>query len=185
MRGEWKGWERVIALGRWDGVGVDPWNFFWWPQYKCTPLLSLSAEHITVRLMLWHLGFGNYSLLRRTLPRNKCTNYSRKAFASFFSVLFSHIHLLSLLAFFFFLLPSFSCFFDIPLFLSSYMCNFCLFVGLFVCHFLTFLSLHRNGIPSSLTIYGIFLKRTWNLSLKGKWTDCHKSLLVLFLSVDC
>jgi len=38
------------STGQMDGVGVDPWNFFWWPQYKCTPLLYLSTEHITALL---------------------------------------------------------------------------------------------------------------------------------------
>ena len=138
MRGEWEGWERVIALDGWDGVGVDPWNFFWWPQYKCTPLLSFSTEHITALLTLWHLGFGNYSLLHRALPTNKYTNYSRKAFASFFSVLFAHIHLLSLLVFFFFLLPWFFLFF-----FSEFLCFFPLIcvtsVCLLGCLFVTFL----------------------------------------------
>lgn len=157
MRGEWKGWERVIALDRWDGVGVDPWNFFWWPHYKCTPLLSLSADNITALLMLWHLGFGNYSLLRRTLPRNKYTNYSRKAFASFFSVLFPRVHLLSLLAFFFFLLPSFSCFFRHS-FVSFLLYTWLLFVCWVVClslSYFSFITQKWNSVDSC---------KIWNFS---------------------
>lgn len=122
------GMRKSNSTGQMDGMGVDPRNFFWWPQYKCTPLMSVSTEHITALLMLWHLGFSNYSLLHPTLSRNKYTSYSRKTFTSFFSVLFSHIHLLSLLVFFSFLLPSFS------LFLSAFFCFFLLYVWLlFVC----------------------------------------------------
>jgi hypothetical protein len=120
-------------------------------------MLSVSKEHIALLLMLWHLGFGNYTLLRRTLPRNKYTNDSWMPVASFLSVLFSHIHLLSLLVFIFFLLPSFS------LFLSEFLCFLRLRYVTFlvcgvVCLFLSFSSFITQKCNSAESY------KIWNVS---------------------
>ena len=179
------GMRKGNSTGQMGGVGVDPWNFFCLPQYKCKPLLSLSTGHITALLMLWHLGLvitlycvvpcpeTNISTIRgKPLPHS-----SLSCFLTFNFFLF-------LFSFSFFFLHSL-CFFRHSL-VSFLLYVWLLFVCWVVCLSLSYSSFITQKC-NSIVSYKIrnFSETNLRTFAEGKWTDCHKSLLFLFLSVDC